>query len=248
MNYKPNEIFGQAQSQISLKLFGELDMNSFPINQAKDGFIWYNGLEEEFILKLKENITDYIHIADMSKKARQEEEEFSADKSTKVQEETANALKNLEDKTYSDEYEQNKYEEESLDVVEGNHDDIQAFEQTFMKPIEESKDVGSERIYPYKIDRFREISVNVKWSIGQQDFWIDITGDNDNLEVVINIDHPFFKPYSKQEDFKIVLEKLVLAFVIAEKEAELSSDKDGYVLPSTIRHRINNILSKMSKE
>ena len=248
MNYKPNEIFGQAQSQISLKLFGELDMNSFPINQAKDGFIWYNGLEEEFILKLKENITDYIHIADMSKKARQEEEEFSADKSTKVQEETANALKNLEDKTYLDEKEQTQEEEESLDVVEENHDDIQAFEQTFMKPIEETKDVGSERIYPYKIDRFREISVNVKWSIGQQDFWIDITGDNDNLEVVINIDHPFFKPYSKQEDFKVVLEKLVLAFVIAEKEAELSSDKDGYVLPSTIRHRINDILNKMSKE
>ena len=184
----------------------------------------------------------------MSKKARQEEEEFSADKSTKVQEETANALKNLEDKTYSDENEQTQDEEESLDIVEENHDDIQAFEQTFMKPIEESKDVGSERVYPYKIDRFREISVNVKWSIGQQDFWIDITGDNDNLEVVINIDHPFFKPYSKQEDFKIVLEKLVLAFVIAEKEAELSSDKDGYVLPSTIRHRINDILSKMSKE
>ena len=36
--------------------------------------------------------------------------------------------------------------------------------------------------------------------------------------------------------------------LIAEKEAELSSDKDGYVLPSTIRHRINDILSKMSKE
>ena len=190
MNYKPNEIFGQAQSQISLKLFGELDMNSFPINQAKDGFIWYNGLEEEFILKLKENITDYIHIADMSKKARQEEEEFSADKSTKVQEETANALKNLEDKTYSDEKEQTQEEEESLDAVEENHDDIQAFEQTFMKPIEETKDVGSERIYPYKIDRFREISVNVKWSIGQQDFWIDITGDNDNLtftEISLNL-------------------------------------------------------------
>ena len=57
-----------------------------------------------------------------------------------------------------------------------------------------------------------------------------------------------FEIEDTQEDFKVVLEKLVLAFVIAEKEAELSSDKDGYVLPSTIRHRINDILSKMSKE
>lgn len=48
-NYKPSPIFGQAQSQKSLKLFGELNMNDFPVNQAKDGFIWDDGLEDAFI-------------------------------------------------------------------------------------------------------------------------------------------------------------------------------------------------------
>jgi len=38
-NYKPSKIFVQAQSQISLKLFGELNMEDFPVNQAKDGFV-----------------------------------------------------------------------------------------------------------------------------------------------------------------------------------------------------------------
>ena len=247
LNYKPNEIFGQAQSQISLKLFGELDMNTFPINQAKDGFIWYNGLEDEFIAKLKENITDYITIADMSKKARQEEEEFSLEKSIKVQEETAHILKNLvyENTIESENYD-NYDKEKSNEGLSGN--DISAFQDTFMKLSEETKDVGTSRLYKFKIDRFREMSVNVKWSIGQQNFWIDVDGDQNNLEVTINIDHPFFKPYSKQEDFKGVLERLVLAFVIAEKESEFYSDKDGYVLPSTIRVHINEILNKMSKE
>lgn len=247
MNYKPNEIFGQAQSQISLKLFGELDMNSFPINQAKDGFIWYNGLEDEFVAKLRENITDYITIADMSKKARQEEEEFSSEKSIKVQEETANILKNLEYENTTERENIDNYDKEK--GFEGlSNNDISAFQKTFMKLSEKTKDVGTSRPYKFKIDRFREISVNVKWSIGQQNFWIDVGGDKDNLEVTINIDHPFFKPYSKQEDFKGVLERLVLAFVIAEKESEFSSDKDGYVLPSTIRVHINEILNKMSKE
>jgi hypothetical protein len=40
LNYKPKAIFGQRQSERSLKLFGELDLDDFPVNQAKDGFIW----------------------------------------------------------------------------------------------------------------------------------------------------------------------------------------------------------------
>lgn len=39
MNYKPAEIFGQSQSQVSLKLFGEINLDTFPVNQAKDGFV-----------------------------------------------------------------------------------------------------------------------------------------------------------------------------------------------------------------
>lgn len=65
-NYKPPQIFGQAQSQRSLKLFGELNMNDFPVNQAKDGFIWDDGLEDAFIDALKSNIQEYIEIAEMS--------------------------------------------------------------------------------------------------------------------------------------------------------------------------------------
>ena len=62
-NYKPEIIFHQAQSPISHKLFGELDLNDFPVNQAKDGFIWDDGLEIVFDEALKEQIQDYINIA-----------------------------------------------------------------------------------------------------------------------------------------------------------------------------------------
>ena len=52
-NYKPTEIFGEAQSTISHKLYGEIDLDDFPVNQAKDGFVWDNGLEDEFLKSLK---------------------------------------------------------------------------------------------------------------------------------------------------------------------------------------------------
>jgi hypothetical protein len=76
-NYKPEKIFIQSQSQISLRLFGEFDLEDFPVNQAKDGFVWDDGLEIVFVDELKKQIQDYINIAKISNKDRAKEEEFS---------------------------------------------------------------------------------------------------------------------------------------------------------------------------
>ena len=55
-------------------------------------------------------------------------------------------------------------------------------------------------------------------------------------------------PYSNNEDFKIVLEKFVISFVVAEQQAKLISDKEGYIRASTIRHKMNEFLSKVSED
>ena len=68
------------------------------------------------------------------------------------------------------------------------------------------------------------------------------------MNVTININHPFFKPYSNNEDFKVVLEKFVISFLVAEEQAKSTSDKDGYIRPNTIRHKMNEFLSKVSEE
>jgi len=72
--YKPLQIFKQAQSTISHKLFGEINLEDFEINQAKDGFLWDGGLEEEFINSLKHEIQDYINIANLTIKVRDSDE------------------------------------------------------------------------------------------------------------------------------------------------------------------------------
>lgn len=124
MNYKPAEIFGQQQSQKSLKLFGELNMDDFPVNQAKDGFVWDDGLEDEFISCLKENIQDYIKIADISKQDRAKEEMYSQKTTEKVSEEVKTALEQV----------QNSFEEQGkydfvlgglvLEIKTTSHDDL----------------------------------------------------------------------------------------------------------------------------
>ena len=90
----------------------------------------------------------------------------------------------------------------------------------------------------------------VEWSIGNKSYWINVEDSEDGQEIyiVININHPFFKPYTNNEDFKIVLEKFVISFVVAEQQAKLTSDKDGYIRASTIRHKMNEFLSKVSED
>ena len=246
-NYKPEFIFGQAQSPISHKLFGELDLDDFPVNQAKDGFVWDDGLEIVFLEALKEQIQDYIDIAKMTNKERAKEEEFSQASSNKVQQNVQSFTSALSNSN------------QSTAETTGTTDNDSSSQQTEISQFEaylqdtnsaEEKIVGSKRKYPIQINDVVKKDFTVEWSIGNKAYWINAEESEDGKEVniVININHPFFKPYSNNEDFKIVLEKFVISFVVAEQQAKLTADKAGYVRASTIRHKMNEFLSKVSED
>jgi hypothetical protein len=234
-NYKPQQIFGQQQSQRSLKLFGELDMNDFPVNQAKDGFVWDDGLEEAFIENLKNSIQDYIKIADISIKERVHESQFSDEKSDVVENKVSTAIENLSGTT------------EPKNVTALEEPEVDEYVETVLNNSNESvnKKVGKSRSYKVPINPVTNKNIKVEWEIGTNGRWIDSDESDGVVNVKINIDHPFFKPYSNEEEFKIVLEKFVIAFIMAEEKAKATSGKDGHILPSSIRHYMNTILSKM---
>ena len=247
-NYKPEYIFHQAQSPISHKLFGELDLDDFPVNQAKDGFVWDDGLEIVFLEALKVNIQDYIDIAKMTNKERAKEEEFSSSSSKNVEESVqsfANALSSAYQQT----------ETEKTGYTEGTSQETQTEIEQFADYLQESnneeeKIVGDKRKYPIQINEVVKKDFIVEWSIGNKTYWINVEESEDSHEVniTININHPFFKPYNSDENFKIVLEKFVISFVVAEQQAKLTSDKEGYIRAATIRHKMNEFLSKVSED
>lgn len=247
VNYKPALIFGQAQSQRSLKLFGELNMDDFPVNQAKDGFIWDDGLEDEFIKKLKINIQEYIDIADLSIKERNKEEEYSTENSKELQRDVE---KSIEDMVFNSAKKEEQILQESFEINSSNSicNEKQEYVETVLKSPVEEKTVGTNRSYRIKLNAVDDLEINVKWAIGNKDYWIDCTEENSVINVLINIDHPFFMPYSKEESFKKVLEKLVLAFVVAEQQAKRTADKEGYILASEIRNNINRYLANISED
>lgn len=253
-NYKPSQIFGQAQSQRSLKLFGELNMDDFPVNQAKDGFIWDDGLEDAFVEALKNNIQEYIEIAEMSIKERANEMQYSEQASNELQQDVANAL----NQAFSDDNTTRNENNErgtvpSSDTPAENDDstdsEIREYIDTVLNEETTEVRVGTERNYEVSINPVTRIEFNVQWAIGNRSFWIEYTEkENDIFDVLINIDHPFFMPFSKDENFKRVLEKFTLAFILAEKQAKLVSDKQGYIPANVIKNYMNLYLKKLAEE
>lgn len=244
-NYKPEKIFGQLQSQISLRLFGEFDLDDFPVNQAKDGFVWDDGLEVVFVDELKKQIQDYINIAKISNKDRAKEEEFSDTASDKVRDSVSTFADSLsvssDGLVHVDQIDDGGEEE----VAES----IKKFEEYLVEANEanENKIVGKDRIYPIQINDAIKKDFVVTWAIENKSYWVNAeeSEDGKSVKIIININHPFFKPHSNNEDFKIVLEKFVIAFVVAEQQAKVTSNKEGYIHASTIRRKMNEFLSKV---
>ncbi|RKI97169.1 hypothetical protein D7W09_01180 [bacterium D16-34] len=256
LNYKPREIFGQAQSQVSLKLFGELDMDDFPVNQAKDGFIWDDGLEDEFIDTLKDNIHDFIEIARMSKEERAKEEKYSDEASARVKDEVSKAIDRLN--SYVDEddgkgFPSREGDTETQISFDGTNT-LEEITEAFLKDITESNKEPSDfkspsREYIVNVDKVLNRKITVSWEMAGNEKWITVDQPNQDsdINVTINVNHRFFKPYSNEEEFQVVLEKFVIAFVIAEVQARINSDKDGHIFHNAIRNNMNEYLGKLSE-
>lgn len=248
-NYKPFRIFQQAQSTIAHKLFGEFDLDDFPVNQAKDGFVWDDGLEEAFIESLKTHIQDYINIAKMTNKERAKETEFSVETSNKVHDKVQEFTDSISDFRNGERYNEPDNDYKANDSSSDNSNNLERAFEDYLNATNDDEEVsvGNKRKYTIQINEVIKKDFIVTWSIGKKTYWINKKDSEDGKEVfiTININHPFFKPYSNNEDFKVVLEKFVISFVVAEEQAKLTSDKGGYIMAHAIRHKMNDFLSKV---
>ncbi len=244
LNYKPIEIFGQAQSPIAHKLFGELDLDDFPINQAKDGFVWDDGLEETFVDKLKSNIKEYIEIARLTNKEREREEATSKQVSDSVQSQVQESIDQSFTKTT-----------DSLSLIteepDAPEDDLELYKQYLTEQNNRPEEVDDKvRIYPIQLDAASKCEISVRWTKGSSATWIkvDSAEDGSSASIQLNINHPFFKPFSEKEDFKTVLEKFAIAFALAEIRSKSNANMEGMINPNAFRTHINNYLRELTDE
>ena len=234
--YKPSLIFGQSQSKISHKLFGEFDLDDFPINQSKDGFIWDDGLETAFLTELKRNILDYIKIADMKTKDLNPKVEIDTkDQVEFVINDVNKALKKLNSHDYEADLEGDDLVKEFL-------------EQQDQIVIKEKILVDSVHHYDVPINRFETIKLCITWTHTGDEYWFkrELSKDSE-WNIKVNVSHPFFEPFYYNEEFKPLIEKFIISFLLSSDIAKKTSDKDGYVLPSVFENQMNRFLAVLVK-
>lgn len=238
--YKPLSIFGEAQSTISHKLFGEIDLEDFDINQAKDGFVWDNGLEDAFLEALKEQIVEYIRFA--SKTIKDRENSFDPNDSKQISETksvTQTRLNKLSN--FGGGLDNSKPE-----PIDTRSDAEKEFDSIWVNGPEPEEIVYQETTTEYTVPFGRsEEKIKVTWSDAGSSYWYSF--DKANNEIKINIAHPFFKPFSSSKEFRNVLNQIVIAILVAERNAEASSQYDGYSFNDDINNNINDILKALVK-
>ena len=243
-NFKPKEIFIQDQSQISLKLYGEINMDAFEINQAKDGFSWDSELQELFINNLKMSIMDYLPVAKMAVKDRQKEEE----EAKKTQQQNEGNENNPSEKNDEENPKSTKKTNEEPKTDNSSKEKDSAEVKDEPKQVSNVKDLkhdtGSKVQYESQIYTFKYLGAvyTVKFE-NMEDKPSLYKYDSLENVLTINNNHNFINALSQTEIASA--SKMILAFVLAEYKAKNNCHIEGYMSVSMMHNQFNKILKEI---
>lgn len=251
-NYKPEIIFGSSGGDYrKLYLCGELNLDTFPATQAKDNFVWDNGLEDNFLDKLKEEIEDYQKKAQAMRQVNQAKKisEISKEKINEINDEVKFAFEDvvIDLNSSIDDNKNNLIDDSNVDVCSSTSS-VNSF---VLSSSEVQKSIEMQVV---EIDGYK---FNMKWTDENELApWLTIKEYHDEygaltkeIDVIINICHKFFVPYINKPDFLTLINKFALSLIIAEKRAKsIATDGDLKIDPESIRNQMNRCLSEIASK
>ena len=223
-NYKPRNIFKNNNDFVSLRLFGELHLDNFPVTQAKDNFDWdLNGLEEVFQNKLAEICEDYI-IQAKNYRVKKDKEDTHID---------AKQAKEIGDETV---YDLSKIDTDLISV----NKNIEIETITNDEEIEISS-------YTMHVNILNELyNIEVSFSNNEKTNLIDVDVTDKDINIVFNTNFPYFDVVNKDINFIKVIQKYLILFILSEIVSERTfADNEGKIKPSVIRETLNSILEEI---
>lgn len=208
-NYRPYEVFGPANLYTYQRLYGELEMDNWPVTQAKDGFDWSNeDLEARFIEKLVEISKDYHEFAENLRTRERVSVEDISNQLTK----TFTNNEHIKDLQISVE------SNDSLNEIDHDTDNIDNGELSETLTDQESETAG----IGVELERNKPISLQMKYREKPYNFtlvfddtnikseWLKlevINKDNNEYKMTLNVLNSFFYPFIQKKDFLVVLAK-----------------------------------------
>ncbi|MBF8294200.1 MAG: hypothetical protein HW389_745 [Bacteroidetes bacterium] len=226
--YKPIEVFGQGNTFRSQRLVGELNLNDWPVTQAKDAFDWSGGLEDAFIEELRRHCEDYM---DKSEGYRQPTRpltgadlELSSERSKEI----------FSSKRFTSAIAEELKFPDPPKTPEQEKADAKKLRAVSVGPVTYKLDVGEE------VWQFR-----LHWQDQLSDaHWMQVSYPQDHqIDVFLNMAHPFLAPYLDKKDLLELIQKFVLALALAEKMARQTA-KNGLISPGDIRTFMNKVLRR----
>ncbi len=229
--YKPVEIFGQGNTFRSQRLIGELNLDQWPVTQAKDAFDWSGGLEDEFIEQLRQVAQDYM---DKAEALRQPGRSISQADMELASEGFKTAL-------------------EQREVGRAIAQEI-ALPELPKSPEQEARDTAKLRSLSSGPVVYRIPVGEAPWTfrLHWQDrlseaHWMSVNYPDDyTTDIFLNMAHPFFVRYLDDRGFLELLQRFVVALALAERMAR-QVHHGGLVDPSDLRNYMNRVLLHTSE-
>lgn len=177
--YKPHDIFGAPNSFQSQRLVGELDMDDWPVTQTKDDFAWVGDLEYEFVMRLREEITEFIQ------KVRDIKTSPDGARPTKADAEMAG------DST-REAFNTPEIEEAVTIVEEGPPPPEEPPTKEVERVTEASKDAGDPTYVAVGRNGLPKLKVYWLEDASPAEIYVDFASPNDEeLMLTVNLNHPF---------------------------------------------------------
>ncbi len=229
--YKPVEIFGQGNTFSSQRIVGELHMDFWPVTQAKDAFDWSGELEDAFIEKLKKACQDYVDKAEgyrqLDRPVKWAEMELASERTRAAFSDQRFGRAVAEELRFPDPTKTEQQEKADTTKLQAVSDG----------PVQYRLDVGT-AIWIFRLHWQDQLS---------DAHWMQVNYPQDNeIDVFLNMAHPFFAPYLGNKDFLELLQKFVLSLALAEQMARETAT-NGLISPSDFRMYMNKVLRRASE-
>jgi hypothetical protein len=227
--YKPEEVFGQGNTFRSQRLVGELDLDQWPVTQAKDAFDWSGGLEDQLIEQLKKQCNDYSEKAEglrvSARTLSRADMQLAADTTVKV----------LASPKFSAAVQQELILPTPPATPEQGSRDLAAVNSVSSGPI----------VYKLSL-RGTTWVFQLHWQDAIADAaWMSVAYPNpETIDIFLNTGHPFFAPYFASPGLLELLQKFVIALALVEKMAR-QINPNGQVDASDFRGMMNRVLRYM---
>ena len=229
--YKPVEVFGQGNTFRSQRLVGELHLDAWPVTQAKDAFDWSGGLEDIFIEKLKLACQDYVDKAEgyreKSRPLTQSDVELVSERTREV----------FSDKRFGTAIADEIKFPDPRKTAQQEQADVAKLKQVSVGPVHYKLEVGPD-VWLFRLHWQDQLS---------DAHWMQVSYPQDHeIDVFLNMAHPFIAPYMEKKELLELLQKFVLALALAEKMARQTSS-NGLVAPGDFRMYMNKVLRRAAE-